>query len=195
MLLSDIIEEILEKVGDGIGRNISMRSLVRKVDLKQKEIERLRGYNNDDMAVLDILEGVAEYPLPCSPGSITSVYVNDHRTPLRQRNDNTLSNYYYLLDRTIGIYLYGLMQPQQTYLQGLKIFHKHVPETLTENALDKEPYIEEAYRMLLVHGVLIDIAEPDQAGKSTVLYQNLLNDYIQATRDPESTSISEVFSL
>lgn len=195
MLLSDIVEEILEKVGNGPGRNVSMASIVRKVDQKQKEIFRQYSNNDDDMAVLDILEGIAEYPLPCEPGNITSVYVNDQRIPFRARNDYTMVTYYYLLNRTIGLYLYGSMAPSQTMEMGLKIFHKHVPPTLTVNDLNGEPEIEDAYRMLLAYGVLIDLAEPQMTGKYKDAYRELLSDYVTATRDPESNAISEVYTL
>ncbi|WP_127580181.1 phage adaptor protein [Paenibacillus koleovorans] len=195
MILGDIVEEILEKVGNGPGRDVSMRSIVRKVDTKHKEIHRLYGNNSDDMAVLDILEGIAEYPLPCAQGNITSVYVNDVRIPFRARNDYTMVTYYYLIDQSIGLYLYGNLLPSQAWEQGLKIFHKHVPATLTVNDLNAEPDLEETYHMLLVYGVLIDIAEPSIAGKYEKAYRELLADYIQATRDPESNAISEVFSL
>ena len=87
MLLLEIVEEILEKVGEGPGRSLSMPSIIRKVDQKQKQILRQYGYNNDDVAVMDILAGIGEYPLPCAPGNITSVYVNNQRVPLRQRKD------------------------------------------------------------------------------------------------------------
>jgi len=195
LLLSDIIEEILEKVGDGPGRSMSMRSLVRKVDNKQKAISRLYGNNGDDVAVLDILAGIAEYPLPCAPGNITSVYVNNLRIPFRQRNDYTLPDYYYLLDQTIGLWIAGRDTPSETSLRGLKIFHKHIPATLSESALDAEPDLEDTYRMLLVYGVLIDVAEPSMIPKYKTDYNDLLADYIQATRDPESTTVSEVFRL
>ncbi|MFX3633722.1 MAG: hypothetical protein ACE3L7_25555 [Candidatus Pristimantibacillus sp.] len=195
MILSDIVEEILEKVGDGNGRSISMKSIVRKVDQKQKQILRQHGNNNDDVAVLDILEGIAEYPLPCASGNITSVYVNNHRIPLRQRNDYTLASYYYLLDGTIGLYLYSKLMPTETILQGLKIFHKHVPATLTVGDLNAEPNIEEDYRMLLVYGVLIDIAEPSMIGRYQEAYDSLLQEFVASTRDPESTQISEVYSI
>lgn len=194
MQLSDIVEEIMEKVGNGPGRTMSMRSVVRKVDLKQKEVYRLYGNNDDDVAIMDILEGIAEYPLPCAPGNITSVYVENQRLPFRQRNDYTLSTFYYLLDGTIGLYLYGQLEPPATIERGLKIFHKHVPETLTTSAMSAEPDLEETYRMLLVYGVLIDIAEPAMVPRYQAAYEKLLSDYIHATRDPESTSISEVYN-
>lgn len=195
MLLSDIIEEILEKVGDGPGRTLSMRSLVRKVDLLQKTILRQYGNNTDDVAVLDILEGVAEYPLPCAPGNITSVYVNDYRIPFRQRNDYTLNDYYYLLDGTIGLYLFGRLYPKTTHEMGLKIFHKHVPATLSETAFDAVPDLEETYHMLLVYGVLIDTAETNLVSKYKSDYNEMLAEFVHSTRDPESTSITEVFRL
>lgn len=195
MLLGDIIEEILEKVGDGPGRTLSMRSLVRKVDLKQKAILRQYGNNTDDVAVLDILEGIAEYPLPCEPGNITSVYVLDYRIPYRQRNDYTLPSYYYLLDGTIGLHLFGRLYPKTTREMGLKIFHKHVPATLSEAALDATPDLEETYHRLLVYGVLIDTAETNLVPKYKSDYDDLLADFVRDTRDPEPTSITEVFHL
>lgn len=195
MILGDIVEEILEKVGDGPGRSMSMRSLVRKVDTKQKSIFRQYGNNEDDVAVLDILAGIAEYPLPCAPGNITSVYVSNLRIPYRQRNDYTLPNYYYLLDQTIGLWLFGKEAPENTHERGLKIFHKHVPGTLAETALQAVPDLEDTYHMLLVYGVLIDVAETNLIPKYKTDYDDLLSDYVQGTRDPESTSISEVFRL
>ncbi|MDQ6418675.1 hypothetical protein RB620_04410 [Paenibacillus sp. LHD-117] len=192
MILSDIVEEILEKVGEGPGRSLSMPSIIRKVDQKQKQILRQYGYNNDDVAVMDILTGIVEYPLPCAPGNITSVYVNDQRLPLRQRNDYSLSAYYYLLDGTIGLYLQG-QRPTEDIIQGLKIFHKHVPAALAVGTLNAEPEIEEEFRMLLVYGVLIDIAEPAMIGFYRDRYDELLAEYVSATRDPESTQICEVY--
>lgn len=194
MLLSDIVEEILEKVGDGPGRLLSMRSIVRKVDAKQKQILRQYGNNNDDVAVMDILQGVAEYPLPCAPGNITSVYVNSHRIPYRQRNDYTMGTYYYLLDSTIGLYLSGQLYPKATITRGLKIFHKHIPSTLTTSMMSAEPEIEEDYRMLLVYGVLIDIADQGMTGRYQALYDELLQEYVLGTRDPEPTQISGVYN-
>lgn len=194
MILNDIVEEILEKVGDGAGRNISMRSIVRKVDSKQREILRQYGNNNDDIAVMDLLAGVVEYPLPCAPGNITSVYVNNQRIPFRQRNDYKLSTYYYLLDGTIGLFFPG-GPPKDTLQQGIKITHKHVPLKLTVNDLNAEPELEEDYRMLLVYGVLIDIAEPGMMMKYESAYKGLLSDYVRSTRDPETTTINGVYSL
>jgi hypothetical protein len=195
MLLNDSVEEILERVGDGPGRTMSMRSIVRKIDQKQKEILRRFGNQNDDVAVMDLLEGVSEYPLPCPPGAITSVYVNNQRIPFRERNDYTKQSYYYLLDGTIGFFLYGQINPTGTIERGIKIFHRHIPETLTVDMLDAEPEIEEPYRMLLVYGVLIDIAEPNMIAKYKQDYEEMLSDYIHSTRDPESTAISEVYPI
>lgn len=193
MLLLEIVEEILEKVGEGPGRSLSMPSIIRKVDQKQKQILRLYGYNNDDVAVLDILAGIGEYPLPCAPGNITSVYVNNERIPLRQRNNYMMGTYYYLLDGTIGLHLNQSLSPAEDLLQGLKIFHKHVPTALEVGTLNVPPEIEEDYHMLLVYGVLIDIAEPSMRGFYKAEYDDLLQDYVFATRDPESTQVSEVY--
>lgn len=182
MLLSDVMEEIIEKAP----HTLSPQSIVRKINQVRDKL--IRTYGRDVVPYrMDIQEGLAEYPWPYSPGSIVNVLVDGVRYPYGQFNARQ-GRYFYILTGTIGIY----PTPTKDIEQGLTIFHKKTLTPLTLNDMNAEIGFDPDYDMLVVYGVLTDITSGNVAAEYKAKYEDILSDYLRANTEPEAYQIQVV---
>lgn len=177
MLLSEVVEEITEKSPI----NLSPASIVRKVSQLRKQI--IRNYCSDiDESALDLEEGLAQYPLPCSQDRIKEVTVKGCRYDRGSLGDSVPCQYYYILNETIGIY----PTPTETVEEGILIFHAKNPTDLTLGDMNDEAGLNE-YDMLLVWGVLQDVDPDKQVYKNR--YNELFTEYWAANQSVDRSTV------
>lgn len=166
MLLGDIIEEIAERLPVTIGEN----SIIRKINMVQREI--FRQVRVETLSRWDLLSGQAGYPVKFPKSNILLVNVNGRDYPYIPITADS-KRYYYTYIRN-SVILHPV--PQETVEKGLYIYHYKVPYDLTKGDMEKEPDLDTDFRMLLVYGVLKDISDD---AKYEIKYRSLFREYQQ----------------
>jgi hypothetical protein len=186
MLLKDVVEEISEKSPNFL----SPASIVRKVTQVRDRLIRLYGSAQQQVEAvctgIDLKKDQAQYILPCPPSSVTdvTVLINDRykRLVYRQYHNDSIKPYYYFQAGKIGF----VPTPDKDVTMGIKIFHTPVLAELTINDFESPTGFDPDYDMLLVYGVLREIA---QGYEET--YQTLLMEYKTASNGFEKYSVDE----
>lgn len=178
MYVSDIVEEINEKLDNWL----SVPSLLRKITSVRDRLLRDYGFGQQRETVctgFDIEAGKEEYLPPCPPSNVVDVAIfRPHtgkweRIPHRQFNRDVNSTYYYFLGGIFGLW----PVPSENIPMGVKIFHIPTLGPLTEADMDKTTGFDPDYDMLIVFGVLREIAKGRDAAEYDLRYQQLLLDY------------------
>ncbi len=183
MNVQEVLEEIIEKLPDN---RYSVPSILRKVTQTRDEI--IRNFTADQqqsesiVSALDLLEGQAEYPLPCPPKNIAEVEIrtslNDEyphwmRLDRRQFDNHYRHPYYYLLSGSIGIH----PMPTVTIERGIKIFHVPVLEAITVEGLNGPTGFDPNFDMVLVYGVLKEFTHGPQSKEFSDKYDMWMQKY------------------
>lgn len=186
MLLKDVVEEITEKSPNFL----SPASIVRKITQVRDRLIRLYGSAQQQVESvctgIDIKKDQAQYVLPCPPSNVVDVdvllYNEWRRLKLRQYHNESIQPYYYFQSGKIGF----VPTPEEDITMGIKIFHTPVLQELTLNDFDNPTGFEPDYDMLLVYGVLREIAQGYEE-----MYQSLLVEYKTACNGFEKYSVDE----
>jgi hypothetical protein len=177
MLLSEVVDEIVEKWPSGV--EIHMPSVIRKISQLRRQL--IRNYcTKIDTSTTDLLENVPEYPLPCDQSDIKEVVVNGCPYVRGSLGALVPSQYYYILNQTIGIY----PTPKITVTEGLMLFHTKSTRDLTMGDLSSEAGLDKDYDMLLVYGVLKDVDD-----KYLIQYNELFKGYWSANLTPDQSVV------
>lgn len=173
MTLGEIIDEISEKVKI----TISETSIIRKINNIQQDIFR-KYYRVPTVTKADLQSGFAIYDLPCSISSIIEVVVNGVEYDYQSLYGEGNTNFFYGINNKIGIF----PTPKTNVSNGLLIFHYSVPTKLTTDDIDNYPDLDSDFHMLLVYGVISDIAEDAKiSAQNIALYNDLLKDLISVS--------------
>lgn len=191
MLLKDVVEEIAEKAPNFL----SPASIVRKVtQVRDRLIRQPGGAQQQSETVctaIDMKAGQAQYLLPCPPGNVVDVDIlwDDQwtRIPLRQFNQPSTRPYYYFQSGMIGL----VPEPDRDISTGLKIFHQPVLPALTLASMEEPTGFDPDYDMVLVYGVLREIATGKEAQENDAKFQQMLVEYQAANSGWESYSVKE----
>lgn len=187
MLVSDVVEEIQEKLPN----HLSPQSILRKITQIRDRLIRQSGSAQQQSETvcsgIDYNPGQSLYMPPCPAASISEVVFlqNDDviRLPYRQFHNESLKPYYYVQAGLIGVVLPTGMES----IKGLmKIFHLPVLPPLTLSDMDSSTGFDPDYDMLLVYGVLREIDSNFEDN-----YQQLLNEYKTVNNGYEKHSIDE----
>lgn len=186
MLLKDVVEEIAEKSPNFL----SPASIVRKITQVRDRLIRLYGSGQQQAETvctgIDIFAEQDQYTLPCPPSNVVDVVIMENgewrRLTLRQFNQASIKPYYYFQAGTLGL----VPTPDVNITMGLKIFHVPVLPELTLNDMNLPTGFDPDYDMVLVYGVLREIASGYEE-----MYQVLLNEYQTATNGFEKYVVNE----
>jgi hypothetical protein len=180
MKLIEAVEEVQEKSSN----NLSMQSIIRKINMSRDQL--LRRYGREtEVHRMDLLADQPLYPWALPPGSIKSVLVNGVSYPFAYLNDRAKARYYYFLNGSIGIY----PAPQETVTEGLTVFYDKTLVPLTVDALEQEIGFDRDYDMLVVYGALKTIETGNSGHYYTNKYNELLDDYLAVNTEPEHYQI------
>ncbi|WP_010276425.1 phage adaptor protein [Paenibacillus senegalensis] len=192
MLLSEVVEEIIERAPDSYR---SIPSILRKITQVRDQIIRNFGpaqrQSEPIVSTVDIIKGKSQYPLPCPPGNVVDVdmYVSGEwrRMAYRQFDERFNGAYYYFLNGTIGL----VPEPDEDIEQGLKIFHTSVLAPLTVNDMNGLTGLDPNFDMVLVFGVLKDITTGSERSQYREQYEQWLYDYRTANSGWERHVVKE----
>lgn len=163
--LEDVFEEIVERMPNFN----SPESVLRKINSVRKNL--YRNYKREEIvSSMDLMPGISQYPLPCPRSSITKVIVGGKQYSYHSEGNRP---YYYLLKDTIGL----VPVPDRAMQRGLQIFHYETINDLSINDMDQEPVFDEHYDMIVVYGVLREMASSRELGEYQYKYNELLDEF------------------
>ncbi|GKU76845.1 hypothetical protein [Paenibacillus sp. L3-i20] len=180
MLLSEAVEEILEKAPN----HLSMQSIIRKINISRDQLLRRFG-RETDVYQINLIEGESMYPWALPKGGIQSVTVNGKNYPFSYDNDISRSRYYYFLSGLIGLH----PTPTECVIGGMTIFYDKTLSPLTVEDLDQEIGFDRDYDMLVVYGALKTMEISNASMYYSNLYNQLLDDYLAVNTEPEHYQI------
>lgn len=211
MYVSEVVEEIQEKLPNNL---LNPTSILRKItQVRDRLIRNYNGAQQQSEAVctaIDMIAGQNLYPIPAPAGSITEVvakyrpdeyhlqeygYYEElgrawYRLEMKQFDQiSGYRPYYYLTAGRIGIY----PTPTVDMAYGIKVFHNPVLFPLTIKSLDGlvRTGFDPNFDMLLVYGVLKDMATGGQASEFQAKYQEMYNEYVTANSGYETYRVKE----
>lgn len=198
MLVSDVVEEIIEKSP----HYLSPQSILRKITAVRDRLIRqsmaAQRQSGTICAAIDLHAGQVEYIPPCSPDAVVDVDImvsayqggdseEYRRIQLRQFDQSVRSPYYYFTAGKIGIH----PAPEYDAAYGIKIFHLPVVAPLRLEDMDKVTGFDPDYDMLLVYGILREITSGNEAQENNTKYLQLLADYTAANSGYETHQVRE----
>lgn len=201
MLVQEIVEEIIEKLPENTTPVVSLlRKITQVRDRLLRNLSPAQAQSDTLNQSFDLTVGNGLTDLICPPGNVTEVairnaiYTNQsfgddaldwRRIPLRQFDERERGPYYYFVAGQIGVY----PPPIYDTFYGIKIFYTSILGELTLDDLNKGSGFDPDFDMLLVYGVLKDIA-PDN-GNFYNRYQELYKEYTSATSGYERYVVKE----
>lgn len=164
------LEEVYAEIVEREPTFNSMQSVLRKINAVRRNL--FRNYKQQEIvSALDALKGVAQYPLPCPKSIIRKVIVNGEEYAYHTEG---IRPYYYFLKETIGL----APAPDQDNVEGIEIFHYEQINDFSIQDMEASPVFDEDYDMLVVYGVLKDIADGYD-----YKYNELLREFILANEE------------
>lgn len=189
MTLQEILDEISEKYPHGLSND----SVIRKINNVQNELFRTT-FRVNTMTAYDIVADVFSYPLPCSPSNVIDVLVNDTEYIYQDvKKSANVPFYYFTEDKELGLFPYPIMDSAG----GLIVFHYQEPKQLSSSVTSQTPDLDVDFQMLLVYGVLVQIAENfsdvNMVNNFTSRYNGLIQEFKKVTEDtPDYLVIEDV---
>jgi hypothetical protein len=180
MKLIEAVEEVQEKSSN----NLSMQSIIRKINMSRDQLLRRFG-RETEVHHLDLLANEPLYPWLLPQGSIKSVLINGAAYPFAYLNDRAKGRYYYFLNGSIGIY----PTPEDTIVEGITVFYDKTLAPLTVDALEQDIGFDRDYDMLVVYGALKTIETGNSGHYYANKYNELLDDYLAVNTEPEHYQI------
>lgn len=210
MYVKEVVEEIQEKMPNYRNPESILRKITQVRDRLLRNFTSAQQQSDVICTAIDLLAGEPLYPLPAAPGSITAVvarYRPDeyHAQPygyyqnlgrewyeleLKQFDQRSgWRPYYYFTAGRIGVHPI----PNVNIDYGLKVFHNPVLMPLTITSLSGQVHtgFDPDFDMVLVYGVLKDMATGNEASEYQAKYQELLNEYITANSGYEKYRVQE----
>lgn len=147
-------------------------------------------YKKETATTWDIVTDQYLYPLHFNKGKVIDITVkgsdgyNDYDYEANADSE-TDSPYYYLYENSIALY----PTPTANVTAGLMVLHYVEPNELLSSALTETPDFDKDFHMILVYGLLIEMAEDDQridmVNGFTSKYNGLLEEFKDANPEPE----------
>lgn len=195
MTLGQIIVEIKERYPPA--EALGDESIVRKINNLQAELFRTL-YKPIILTIMDVFEGVYDYPLDFSPTKITGVIIDG--IEIFERNakgsDVVQSQFYYFTENSLCIY----PTPKDDIDDGLSVFRYKEPYVLSTNDVGKQPDFDPDFHMMLVYGVCATIAEINRGDNGmqeafVLSYNALEQKFLQAKEKAEYHVIQDVWGV
>lgn len=178
-------QDIINEADERYPNALTTESKLKKVYLRERELFRTI-YRKKTATVMDIVAGQALYPLDFHHSKIIRVVWDGESTDYEDINsDDAEPPFIYTYENSIGRY----PTPDQDVTQGLFIFHYFEPTEPTTDTIGNAIAFDPDFPMILVYGLLIDLAEIDRRvdliNGFTAKYNGILEEFKKANPEPE----------
>jgi hypothetical protein len=176
------LQEILDAIAERYPHSLSVDSVIKKIDISQKELFRTI-YKPITSTTYDLIADNPFYPIDYTPEAIIDVVVNGTEYEYQNIAYASLGQFYYITDDDcIGLY----PTPLEDDVSGLTVFHYKEPAPLSAANTGVIPDFDAGFHMLLVYRVCNDIAQialdGDMANVFATQYNGLELEYKRSKR-------------